>query len=56
MPNEARAEGEGLGYRLGLRLGGLRLAGEGEPPSEVLALIREHRDGLPPGPIPGGSQ
>lgn len=45
-PREALAEVEGLGYRLGLRPGGLRLAGSGEPPPEVLALIQEHRDGL----------
>ena len=46
MPREALAEVEGLGYRLGLRPGGLRLTGEGEPPPEVLALICEHREGL----------
>lgn len=45
-PREALAEVEGLGYRLGLRPGGLRLSGEGEPSPEVLGLIREHRDGL----------
>jgi hypothetical protein len=43
---EALAEVEGLGYRLSLRPGGLRLTGEGEPPPELLALIQEHRDAL----------
>ena len=42
----ALAEVEGLGYRLALRPGGLRLTGEGEPSPELLALIQEHRDGL----------
>lgn len=45
-PPEVLGRVEGLGYRLGLRPGGLRLKGEGEPPPEVLAMIREHRDGL----------
>lgn len=45
-PREALAEVQGTGYRLALRPGGLRLTGEGEPPPGVLALIREHRDGL----------
>lgn len=45
-PREALTEVEGLGYRLGLRPGGLRLWGEGEPPPGVLALVRKHREGL----------
>lgn len=45
-PREARAEVEGRGFRLALRPGGLRLTGASEPPPDVLALIREHRDGL----------
>lgn len=45
-PREALVEVEGLGYRLALRPGGLRLVGRGEPSPEVLALIHEHRDGL----------
>jgi len=45
-PREALREAEGLGYRLALRPGGLRLTGEGEPSPEVLGLIREHRDAL----------
>jgi hypothetical protein len=40
------AEVEGLGYRLTLRPGGLRLKGKDEPPAELLALIREHREEL----------
>ena len=46
MPREVLAKIEGLGCRLGLRPGGLRLAGEGELPPGILALIQEHRDGL----------
>lgn len=45
-PGEARAEVEGLGFRLALRPGGLRLTGAGEPPPDVLALIHEHRNSL----------
>lgn len=45
-PREALAEVEGLGYRLGLRPGGLRLSGDAEPSPEVLELIQENRDGL----------
>lgn len=45
-PREALAEVEGLGYRLGLRPGGLRLSGCAEPSPDVLAIIKEHRDGL----------
>ncbi len=45
-PPEVLAKLNGLGYRLGLRPGGLRLTGQGEPPPEVLALVREHRAGL----------
>ncbi len=45
-PREALAQVEGLGCRLSLRPGGLCLTGRGEPPPEVLALIREHRRGL----------
>lgn len=35
-----------MGYRLTLRPGGLRLKGKDEPPPELLALIREHREEL----------
>jgi len=45
-PPEVLAQVEGLGYRLGLRPGGLRLMGGTEPPPEVLGLIQAHRDGL----------
>lgn len=45
-PREALAEVSGLGYRLSLRPGGLRLTGEGEPPPELLGLIQEQREGL----------
>jgi hypothetical protein len=45
-PREAFAEVEGLGYRLSLRPGGLRLNGASEPPRELLVLINEHRDAL----------
>ena len=45
-PQEAFAEVEGLGYRLALRPGGLRLTGDTEPSPEVLALIAGHRDAL----------
>lgn len=45
-PQHVLVEVEGLGYRLALRPGGLRLTGESEPPPEVLGLIREHRDAL----------
>lgn len=45
-PREALAGVEGLGYRLTLRPGGLRLNGKDEPPPELLALIREHREEL----------
>ena len=37
---------EGLGYRLGLRPGGLRLTGDTQPTPKLLALIQEHREGL----------
>ena len=37
---------EGLGYRLGLRPGGLRLTGGTEPTPEVIGLIQGHRDRL----------
>ena len=45
-PPEVLEQVEGLGYRLGLRPGGLRLAGGTEPTPEVLGLILGHRDGL----------
>lgn len=45
-PCEVLATVRGLGYRLGLRPGGLRLTGTGEPSPEVLGLIREHREDL----------
>lgn len=45
-PPEVLTKLNGLGYRLGLRPGGLRLTGEGAPPPEVLALVRDHRAGL----------
>jgi hypothetical protein len=45
-PREVLVEIEGLGFRLALRLGGLRLTGGAQPPPEVLALIREHRGAL----------
>jgi hypothetical protein len=45
-PPEVLAQVEGLGYRLGLRPGGLRLSGGTEPPPEVLGLIQGHRAGL----------
>ena len=45
-PREALAEVEGVGYRLTLRPGGLRLAGPTEPPPEVKALILEYREEL----------
>ena len=45
-PPEVLEQIEGLGYRLGLRPGGLRLAGGTEPPPKVLALIQTHRAGL----------
>ena len=45
-PREALEEVEGLGYRLSLRPGGLRLTGESKPPPRMLALIQENRDGL----------
>jgi hypothetical protein len=43
---EALAEVEALGFHLALRPGGLRLKGKGEPPPELLGMIRDHRDGL----------
>lgn len=45
-PCEVLAKVRGLGYRLGLRPGGLQLTGTGEPSSDVVALIQEHRAGL----------
>ena len=45
-PQEVLEELGGMGYRLYLRPGGVRLAGEGIPPPKLLDLIREHRDGL----------
>ena len=48
-PEEVMGRLKWLGYRLALRPGGLRLKrleGEGEPPSEVRALIADHRDAL----------
>jgi hypothetical protein len=45
-PPEVLAQVEGLGYRLGLRPGGLRLSGGTEPAPEVLGLIQGHRAGL----------
>lgn len=45
-PREVLAEVEGLGFRLALRPGGLRITGGEQPPLEVLALIREHRGAL----------
>lgn len=45
-PREVLAEVEGLGYRLTLRPGGIRLTGKSKPPPKVLASIREHRDAL----------
>lgn len=45
-PQDALAELTGLGYRLGLRPGGLRLTGNQTPCTVVLDLVREHRDGL----------
>ena len=45
-PLEVMAELAGLGYRLHLRPGGVRLAGTGTPPPGLVARIREHRDAL----------
>ena len=45
-PREALAQVEGLGYRLALRPGGLRLTGGEEPTPLLLAMIHEHRDAL----------
>lgn len=45
-PRALLAEVEGMGYRLTLRPGGLRLKGKGEPPPGVVALIQEHRESL----------
>ena len=45
-PREVLTEIEGLGYRLALRPGGLRLTGATQPPPTVLAKIREHRGAL----------
>lgn len=45
-PREVLAEVEGLGYRLTLRPGGLRITGSTEPPPEVKALILEYREEL----------
>jgi hypothetical protein len=45
-PRELLAEIGGLGYRLSLHGGCLRLSGKGEPASEVLSLIRENRESL----------
>ena len=46
-PPELLALVEGLGYRLSLRPGGLRLSGGlGEPAPAVLAMIQEHRAGV----------
>lgn len=45
-PRAVLDEAEGLGYRLALRPGGLRLTGADAPPPDLLALIQEHRDGL----------
>jgi hypothetical protein len=42
-PPEVLAELNGLGYRLGLRPGGLRLTGKVAPTPEVLGLVRDHR-------------
>jgi hypothetical protein len=46
IPREVLSELEGLGFRLTLRPGGLRLTGEAVPPPMVLALVRENRDAL----------
>ena len=45
-PPEVLGQVEGLGFRLSLRPGGLRLSGAGEPPPQLLALIAEHRPAL----------
>lgn len=45
-PPEVLEQVERLGYRLGLRPGGLRLSGGTEPSPEVIGLIQAHRDGL----------
>jgi hypothetical protein len=45
-PREVLGHAKGLGFRLSLRPGGLRLTGAEEPPPELVALIREHRDAL----------
>lgn len=45
-PREVLAEIEGLGLRLTLRPGGLRLTSGAQPPPELLAMIREHRGAL----------
>lgn len=45
-PREVLSHAEGLGFRLSLRPGGLRLSGGTEPPPELLGLIAEHRPAL----------
>ena len=45
-PREVLGHAEGLGFRLSLRPGGLRLTGAGEPAPELLGLIAEHRPAL----------
>ena len=45
-PREVLSEMKGLGYRLTLRPGGLRLEGGGQPVSEVVALLTGHREAL----------
>ena len=45
-PREVLRHVEGLGYRLALRPGGLRLTGATEPPQDLLGLIAENRDAL----------
>ena len=45
-PRELLAEIGSLGYRLSLHDDSLRLTGKGEPPGEVVSLIRENREAL----------
>ena len=45
-PREVLGHAEGLGFRLSLRPGGLRLTGDTEPPPDLLGLIAEHRPAL----------
>ena len=45
-PREVLGHAEGLGFRLSLRPGGLRLTGATDPPPDLLALIAEHRPAL----------